>query len=66
MKLEFLDKFFKNTQTLNFMKMHPVGAELFNTDRWETDTTKLIVAFRKFANASNIHHSPFFGFVPMC
>ena len=31
------------------MKIHPVGAELFHVDR-RTDTRKLIVAFRNFAN----------------
>jgi hypothetical protein len=31
------------------MKIRPVGAELFHADR-RTDTTKLIVAFRNFAN----------------
>ena len=34
----------------NFMKIHPVGVELFHADG-ETDMTKLIVAFRNFANA---------------
>ena len=32
MKL-FLDKFSKNTQISNFMKISPVGAELFHADR---------------------------------
>jgi len=32
------------------MKIRPVGAELFHADR-RTDTEKLIVAFRNFANA---------------
>jgi len=32
------------------MKIHPVGAELFHADG-RTDTTKLIVIFRNFANA---------------
>jgi hypothetical protein len=36
------------------MKIHVVGAELFHagvrTDRW-TNMTKLIIAFRNFANA---------------
>jgi len=40
----------------NLMNIRPVGAELFHadgqTDRW-TDMTKLIVAFRNFANAPN-------------
>jgi len=34
----------------NFMKIRPVGAELFRADG-RTDMTKLIVAFRNFANA---------------
>jgi hypothetical protein len=33
-----------------FIKIRPVGAELFHSDR-QTDMTKLIVAFRNFANA---------------
>jgi len=37
--------FSKNTQMTNFMKILPVGAELFHADGW-TDMTKLIVAFR--------------------
>ena len=39
------------------MKLHPVGAELFNADRrtdgrmdGRTDMTKLIVTFRNFTN----------------
>jgi len=34
----------------NFMKIRPVGAELFHADR-QTDITKQIVAFRYLANA---------------
>jgi hypothetical protein len=34
------------------MKIHPVGAEFFYADG-QTDTMKLIVAFRNFANSSN-------------
>jgi len=36
------------------MKIRPVGAELFHTERrtgGQTDITKAIVAFRKFAKA---------------
>ena len=33
-----------------FTKIRPVGAELYQADR-PTDMTKLIVAFRNFANA---------------
>jgi hypothetical protein len=43
---------------LFFLKIGPVGAELFHADRWRggradgrTDMTKLIVAIRNFANA---------------
>ena len=43
----FLDRFSKNTQIQNFMKIQPVRAELFEADR-RTDKTKLIVAFRNF------------------
>jgi hypothetical protein len=41
--------FSKNPQISNFMEIRPVGAELFHADGW-TDMTKLIVAFRNFAN----------------
>jgi len=50
--LNFLNSFSKNTQISNFIKICPVGAELFHADR-RTDMTKLIVAFRTFANAPN-------------
>ena len=47
-----LDRFLKNTQISNLIKVHPVGAELFHadgqTDR-ETEMTKLIVATCNFA-----------------
>jgi len=46
-----LDRFSKKTQISNFMKIRPVGAEMFQADG-QTDMTKLIVAFRNFANAS--------------
>jgi len=32
MKVEFLDRLEKNTKVLNFMKIHPVGAELSHAD----------------------------------
>jgi len=35
------------------MKIHPVRAEFFHADRG-TDKTTLIVAFRNFANMTNI------------
>ena len=42
--------FLKKAQVLSFVKTRPVGAELFHADG-RTDMTKLIVAFRNFANA---------------
>ena len=50
----FLDRWSKNTQIPNFIKTRVVVAELFHTERRTerpTDMTKLIVAFRNFANA---------------
>ena len=47
----FLYRFSKNNQILNFMKIHPMGAELFHAGG-QTDMTKLIVTFRNSANAS--------------
>jgi hypothetical protein len=47
--MEFFS-FSKNTQILNFMKICPVGAELFLA-YWRTNMTKLIIAFRHFANS---------------
>jgi len=46
-----LTDFRKNTQTTNFMKIRPVGSELFRATDGRTDMTKLKVAFRNFANA---------------
>ena len=43
MKLERLRQFVENTQIPNFMKIRPVGAELFNADG-RADMTKLTVA----------------------
>jgi hypothetical protein len=50
--------FSKNTQIKNFMKLRPVGAELFYADRG-TDMTTLIVTFRNFANAPKNHFRRF-------
>ena len=55
MKFEFSRQIFEESQTWSFIKIRPLGAELFHadpdagTDRW-TDIT-LTVAFRNFANA---------------
>jgi len=45
MKIEYFQRIFE--KCLNFMKMRPVGAELFQADR-RTDMTKLIVGFVQF------------------
>jgi hypothetical protein len=47
--LNFLDRFSKNHQIKNIMKIPPVGAELFHADGW-TDM-KLIITFRNSPNA---------------
>jgi len=50
MKTELSRQIFeKNTEIYIFMKIRPVGAELFNADG-QTDRTKLTVAFRNFTN----------------
>jgi len=41
--------FSKNTEISNFVKIRPVGAELFHVDQL-TDMTKLTDAFHSFAN----------------
>jgi hypothetical protein len=51
MKLESSRHIFsKYTQKSNFMKIRPVGAELFHAGGG-TDTTQLTFVFRNFANA---------------
>ena len=54
MKLEFSDRFSKNTQNINFMKVHQVGAKLFHADRW-TDMMNLLFANHSFVNACKKH-----------
>ena len=51
--MSFLNRFSKNVQISNFIKIRPVGAELIHADRrtdGRTDMAKLIVAFRNFAD----------------
>jgi len=42
----------------NFIKLRPVGAELFHADG-QTDMTKLILAFRTFANVPKTKGHPY-------
>jgi hypothetical protein len=51
MKLEFCQQILeKEAQIFSFIKVRPVGRQMFHEDR-QMDM-KLIVAFRNFANAS--------------
>jgi len=58
--LNFQDRFSRNTQMPNLMKIRSQGAELFHADS-RTDRrigmTTVIVAFRNFANAPKNHPS---------
>jgi hypothetical protein len=55
MQHEFYRQIFAKSSTLNFVKIYPVGGELLHADR-QTDKTKLIIAFRNFANAPKACH----------
>ena len=50
MTLEFSQQIFKNTHISDSIKICQMGGELFHVDR-QADITKLIAAFRNFANA---------------
>jgi len=50
MKLEFSQQIFQKQSNIKFHEKPSRGAEFFHADR-QTDMTKLLVAFRKFANA---------------
>ena len=65
MKLEFSPQIFekkkKEAKISSFIKIRPVGVKLLNTDRrtdGQTHMTKLIVAFRNFANAPKSDSKP--------
>jgi len=47
----FINRFPKNTQIINFMKIWPLEAELIHANG-QTDCMKLVVAFCNFVHAS--------------
>ena len=53
MELNFFDIFSTNIQISNFMKIAPVGGELFHANR-RADMTNLIASFRNYRNAPDI------------
>ena len=62
-KIGFLDRFTKNLQISNFLKICPVEAELFHADGQRQTgrrryMTKLIIAFRNFADAPKRNITP--------
>ena len=53
-KLEYSRHNFEKSSNIIFMKIRPVGAELFHEDRWtvgQKDTTKLTASFSNFSVA---------------
>jgi hypothetical protein len=52
-----MDRFRQNIQKLNFMKIRPVGAELFHDDgRTDRHMVKQVSTFGKFAKAPKNEH----------
>ena len=57
--LIFIDRFSKNTQVSNSMKIRLVGAELFYVDEWkdrQKDMTKPTVAIRNLTNTPKMDY----------
>jgi hypothetical protein len=54
--MKHMDIFSKNTQISSFVEIRPVGAEFYADGRTDglTYTTRLIVAFRNFENATKM------------
>jgi len=50
--LNFLDRFWKNTEISNLVKILPVWAELFHA-YGQTDMTKIMVALRIFCDRAS-------------
>ena len=49
--MNFLDRFSRNTQLSNFMKILPVGAEFLPAADGQEDITQLVANFRNFLKA---------------
>ena len=61
MNCQHAQRVFEKYSNLSFMKIRPMGAELFRADRrtevqadGQTDMTNLMVAFRNLANAPTL------------
>jgi len=46
--LNFLDRFSKSVQISHFIKIHPVGAELFHADEWMDRQSEAYTHFLQF------------------
>ena len=49
--MNFLERFARNTQISNIVKIPPVGASLFMLTEGQTELMKIVVAFRNFSKA---------------
>jgi hypothetical protein len=52
MKSEFSRRFFKNTQIINFMKIHPLGAELSHAERRAEEHDEENSRFSQFSEST--------------